>query len=181
MSANEEIGLAVVGLGYWGPNLLRAAWDLEDVRIRAVCDRDERALAKHGRRYPDVRTTRDVEEVLAADDVDAVLLATPVSTHYDLSLRLLDAGKHVLVEKPLAHSVEACNELIANAEARGLVLMPGHTFLYSPPVMAIKEMLELGALGRIYFGTSSRANLGIHQSDVSVIRDLGPHDFSITT
>jgi len=179
VSANAEIGLAVVGLGYWGPNLLRAAWDLEDVRIRAVCDRDGRALAKHARRYPDVRATRDVEEVLAAADVDAVLLATPVSTHYDLSLRLLDAGKHVLVEKPLAHSVEACDDLIARAEASELVLMPGHTFLYSPPVTAIKRMLEANELGRIYFGTSSRANLGIHQSDVSVIRDLGPHDFSI--
>jgi predicted dehydrogenase len=123
--------------------------------------------------------TRRYTEILEARDIDAVAIATPVSTHYALAKQALAAGKHVFVEKPLAGSAAEARELIALAEGGGLVLMPGHTFLYSPPVMLIRDLISAGELGSIYFISTSRVNLGLHQSDVSVIWDLGPHDFSI--
>jgi predicted dehydrogenase len=174
-----DISMAVVGLGYWGPNLLRCAVESEQVDVRVVCDRDAAALAKLVRRYPHIGGTQSYDHVLSDPDVQAVILATPVSTHYELVRKALLAGKHVLVEKPLAESSEECMELISLAERQGVILMPGHTFLYSPPVNKVKELIESGSVGDLYFGTSSRVNLGIHQSDVSVVRDLAPHDFSI--
>jgi predicted dehydrogenase len=123
-------------------------------------------------------TTR-VQRVLADHQVDAVIIATPVDTHYDLAAQALEAGKHVFVEKPLASSSERADDLANMASDRGRILMCGHTFVYSPPVRAVKRMLEAGTLGDIYFISSSRVNLGLHQRDVSVIWDLGPHDFSI--
>jgi len=171
--------IAVAGLGYWGPNLLRAACDVDGMDVRWACDRDGEALAPVTRRYPGVRATHDFDELLADPELDAIALATPVPTHFDLARRALLAGKHVLVEKPMAGSVEGCRELMDIARARGRVLMPGHTFLYSPPVMKVKSLLEEGELGALHFGTSSRVNLGIHQRDVSVVYDLAPHDFSI--
>jgi predicted dehydrogenase len=144
-----------------------------------VCDRDPNALAKHARRFPDVEPVTDVQTVLDDPEIDGVLLATPIATHHDLGRRVLEAGKNVFIEKPMASTVEECEDLIAVAEERGLILMPGHTFVYSPPVVRIKEMLRQGEIGRLHFGTSTRVNLGIHQSDASVVRDLGPHDFSI--
>ena len=173
------VGLAIVGLGYWGPNLLRNAWEVDGARVVAICDPDDRALEIHGRRYPDVRRTREFGDVLADPEVDAVLIATPVRMHHEMSLQALRAGKHVFVEKPMAQSSEQCQELMDAATERDLVLMPGHTFLYSPPVRKIKELLDDGEIGELFFGTFSRVNLGIHQSDASVVRDLGPHDFSM--
>src|SRR4051794_29306529 len=171
--------LAVVGLGYWGPNLVRAAAELEDTEIHTLCDSDAERLAQQARRYPQARMTQDFESVLADEEVDAILLATPISTHYELARGALEAGKHVFVEKPLAETADECRELIELASEHGRVLMPGHTFLYSPPVVKIKEILDAGDLGDLFFVTSTRVNLGIHQSDSSVIRDLAPHDFSI--
>jgi predicted dehydrogenase len=178
MSA-QQIGVAIVGLGYWGPNLLRNAWDVEGARVEMICDSSVRALEQHGRRYPGVRQTQRFEDVLEDDDVDAILIATPVRMHYAMAREALRAGKHVFVEKPMTQSSEQGLELIALADDRGLLLMPGHTFLYSPPVRKVKELLDAGELGELYFGTFSRVNLGIHQSDASVVRDLGPHDFSM--
>jgi predicted dehydrogenase len=175
----DSVQLAVVGLGYWGPNILRNAMDIEDIDVRYACDVNVKALARQGRRYQRVRLTASYEELLSDRRLDAVVLATPICSHHELARRALEAGKHVLVEKPLADSVDHCRDLIDIATARDLVLMPGHTFLYSPPVTKVKSLLNEGALGRIYFATSSRVNLGIHQPDVSVVRDLGPHDFSI--
>ena len=175
----EDVQLAVVGLGYWGPNLVRCATEVEGAGVKAVCDRSSTALAKLARRYPGVGGTQEVDRLLEDPEVDGILLATPVSTHYELGKRCLEAGKHVLIEKPLASTVEECKELIELAERNGLILMPGHTFLYSPPVVKVKELLMARELGDLYFGTSSRVNLGIHQSDVSVVKDLAPHDFSI--
>jgi predicted dehydrogenase len=169
----------VVGLGYWGPNLLRNAWEIDGMRVAAVCDRQAEQLAAISHRYPSVCATQRYADVLEADDIDAILLATPVGTHHALAREALRAGKHVFVEKPLAQTSQECRELIALADARSLVLMPGHTFLYSPPVRKVKELLDAGELGELFFGTFSRVNLGIHQSDVSVLRDLGPHDFSM--
>ena len=176
---DKDINLAIVGLGYWGPNILRNAWELEDSRVSVICDRDEEALARQARRYGQSKLVADYDEVLADDEVDAICIVTPISTHYEMAKAALLAGKHVFVEKPMASSVKECDELIEIATDRGLVLMPGHTFLYSPPVVATKERLESGEIGKLYFGTSSRVNLGIHQRDVSVVRDLAPHDFSI--
>ena len=176
---SAPVRIAVIGLGYWGPNLVRNLHDVPGAEPVWVCDLRTDALETMQRRYPALRTTTEYTDVLADDSVDAVLIATPVSTHFPLAMAALQAGKHVFVEKPLAASSEEGERLIAEAQARGLVLMPGHTFLYSPPVLAIKELIDTGELGEIYFISTSRVNLGLHQSDVSVAWDLGPHDFSI--
>jgi predicted dehydrogenase len=175
----DPVRVAVIGLGYWGPNLARNLQEHPGAELAAICDRREDALHRIGRRYPAVATTRDLEEVLASDDVEAVVIATPVSSHYPIARAALEAGKHVFVEKPLAGSSEAAIELARLAASRELVLMPGHTFLYSPPVNLIRDLLQSGELGEIYFISMSRVNLGLHQPDVSVAWDLGPHDFSI--
>jgi predicted dehydrogenase len=171
--------VAVIGLGYWGPNLLRVLGDNPDVQVRWICDLNRDRLEQFRRRYPATRTTTSIERVLADPDVDAVIIATPVHTHYDLAAQALYAGKHTFVEKPLASSTELADELVRMASERDLTLMCGHTFIYSPPVRAVKRMLEAGKLGDVYFISSSRVNLGLHQRDVSVIWDLAPHDFSI--
>jgi len=176
---SSPVRTAVVGLGYWGPNLVRNLAELDAAELVAVCDLDPERLALVGRRYPAVRRTTEVQDVIDADDVDAVVIATPVSTHHPLGMSALSAGKHVFIEKPLAASTRDAAELATTAAAQGLVLMPGHTFLYSPPVVAIHDLIVSGALGDLLFISSSRVNLGLHQSDVSVVGDLGPHDFSI--
>jgi predicted dehydrogenase len=179
MTEGPTVKLGLVGLGYWGPNLLRAAGELEDVELAAVCDLDPTRLAMAARRDPRVKTSRRVEDLLTDEAIDGLLIASPIGTHYELAQRALRAGKHVFVEKPMAQTSQECLDLIGCASERDLVLMPGHTFLYSPPVVAIKDMLDRHALGEIYFITSTRVNLGIHQSGSSVIQDLAPHDFSI--
>src|SRR5438105_327970 len=173
------LSVAVVGLGYWGPNLLRVLFELPDVHVKYACDLDPDRLRKAIRRYPSVEPTTDLERVLDDPEVSAVFIATPVFTHYDLASRALDRGKHTFVEKPLAASSSEADELIELADSNRLSLMCGHTFIYSPPVQAVKRMIDGGELGEIYFISSSRVNLGLHQRDVSVIWDLGPHDFSI--
>jgi predicted dehydrogenase len=171
--------VGVVGLGYWGPNLLRVLIERMDVDVRWICDLDGSRLERLARRYPAIQPTLDLGEVLDDSEVDAVLLATPVFTHYELGRRCLEAGKHTFVEKPLAPSSDQALELIDIAVKRELILMCGHTFLYSPPVRAIRKVIRSGELGKLFFVSSSRVNLGVHQRDVSVIWDLGPHDFSI--
>ena len=177
--ATDQVGVAVVGLGYWGPNLLRVLGDNLDASIRWICDLDTERLGRYRRHHPGARVTTRIERVLADSAVDAVILATPVHTHYSLAARVLEAGKHVFVEKPLAPSCELADELVVMAAEHDRILMCGHTFLYSPAVRMIKRMISEGKLGDIYFVSSSRVNLGLHQRDVSVIWDLGPHDFSI--
>ncbi len=175
----DPTGVAVVGLGYWGPNLLRVLADKPEADVKWICDLDRERLQRFRRRYPATRTTTHFDRVLADPAVETVIIATPVHTHYALAAKALQAGKHVFVEKPLAPSTELADDLAAMAAERGRVLMCGHTFVYSPPVRAIKRMIEAGTLGDIFFISSSRVNLGLHQRDVSVIWDLGPHDFSI--
>jgi predicted dehydrogenase len=153
--------------------------EVPGAEVAWVCDLDERSLDSMRRRYPAVRCTTSYEEVLADESVDAVAIATPVSTHRSLAMAALEAGKHAFVEKPLAASSAEAEELIAVADERSLVLMPGHTFLYSPPVNLVRDLIRSGELGDIYFISTSRVNLGLHQKDVSVAWDLGPHDFSI--
>jgi predicted dehydrogenase len=175
----EPLRFAVVGLGYWGPNLVRNLHDVEDAEVAWICDLNTDALDVIGRRYPAVKRTTSITEVLADDTVDAIAIATPVTTHSPLATAALEAGKHVFVEKPLAASSEEAAAMIELAEEKGLTLMPGHTFLYSPAVNMVAEMIKSGELGDIYFISTSRVNLGLHQKDVSVAWDLGPHDFSI--
>jgi len=175
----EPLRVGVVGLGYWGPNIVRALHDVEDAEVAWICDLDPDALDVMGRRYPAVARTTDLEHVLADDSVDAIAIATPVTTHFPLATAALRAGKHVFVEKPLAASSDEAAALIELAEEKNLVAMPGHTFLYSPAVNMVAEMIRSGELGDIYFISTSRVNLGLHQKDVSVAWDLGPHDFSI--
>jgi protoporphyrinogen oxidase/predicted dehydrogenase len=178
-AAVTPIRIAVAGLGYWGPNLVRNLAESPSFEISHLCDLRPEALEAVRTRHPSVYCTTRFEEVLRDATVDAVAIATPVSTHYPLAMSALQAGKHVFVEKPLASSSAEVLELIAGAEQNDLVLMPGHTFLYSPSVTTIKSLIDSGELGEIYFISSSRVNLGLHQRDASVVWDLGPHDFSI--
>ncbi len=175
----DPVGIAVIGLGYWGPNLLRVLADNPDVEVRWICDLDRERLARYRRRYPSARITTRMNSLLADPGVEAVVIATPVHTHYPLASKVLEAGKHVFVEKPMAPSSELADDLAALAREQDRTLMCGHTFVYSPPVRAVKRMLDAGTLGDIYFISSSRVNLGLHQRDVGVVWDLGPHDFSI--
>jgi predicted dehydrogenase len=179
VSLGGRSSLAVVGLGYWGPNLLRVLSELEQVEIAWIADLDVDRLARMQRRYPAARGTTRFDDILEDESLDAVVIATPVFTHFDLALRSLRAGKHTFVEKPLAASGDMADTLVAEAETRGLLLMCGHTFIYSPAVQAVKNLLVDRALGDLFFVSSSRVNLGLHQRDISVVWDLGPHDFSI--
>ncbi len=180
-SAGPAVALkmAVVGLGYWGPNLIRNLHELPQVGEIWACDLRSDRLEAITRRFPATRATTSYDVILADPTIDAVLIATPISTHRRLASAALQAGKHVFVEKPLAASSAEIVSLMSQAQAAGLVLMPGHTFLYSPSVTMIRSLIEDGELGEIYFVSTSRVNLGLHQSDVSVAWDLGPHDFSI--
>jgi predicted dehydrogenase len=172
------INLAVVGYGYWGPNIVRNVMERPELGLWGLCEMDPQRVAKFSERYPGVRTTGSFDEALADPSVDAVSIATPPRTHYALVKQALEAGKHVLVEKPMATHADEAEELVELAEREGLVLMPGHTFLYSPAVNKVRALIDSGELGEIYFITSSRMNLGIYQPD-GVVNDLAPHDLSI--
>jgi predicted dehydrogenase len=178
-SPRDIVRAGIVGLGYWGPNIARNLADNPRCELAWLCDSAPDALRTTVNRHPLARTTASYAEMLADPELDAVAIVTPVSTHFDLAVAALDAGKHVLIEKPLARSSAQAEELIRRADDAGLVLLPGHTFLYSPPVMKIKQLLDAGELGEIYFLSLSRVNLGLHQPDVSVVWDLAPHDLSI--
>jgi predicted dehydrogenase len=173
------IRVAVIGAGYWGPNLIRNFAACPLARLVAVCEmnaeRRENVLAS----YPDVDGVGDVDAVLARDDVDAVAVATPVGTHHAIGMAALNAGKHVLVEKPLAPSVPEAEELVLTAQSAGLTLMVDHTFLFSSPVRMMKKVIDSGELGDLYYIDSVRINLGLFQHDVNVVWDLAPHDLSI--
>ncbi|MDQ3721861.1 MAG: Gfo/Idh/MocA family oxidoreductase [Actinomycetota bacterium] len=176
--ADERIGVVVVGYGYWGPNIVRNIMERTELRLLGLCELDPQRADKFRARFPGIPVEADLDAILIDPRVDAVMVATPPRTHFGLARRALMAGKHVLVEKPLATTTADAVELIRLAEDRELVLMPGHTFLYSPPVVKVRDLLASGSLGGPYFVTSSRMNLGIYQPD-GVICDLAPHDLSI--
>ncbi|KIL97773.1 hypothetical protein CCC_00834 [Paramagnetospirillum magnetotacticum MS-1] len=173
------VKIGVVGYGYWGPNIVRNFAETPGAQLVAVSDLrdDKRALVE--RRYPGIRATRDAREIFAATDIDAVAIATPVGSHYELALAALRAGKHVLVEKPMTADAAQARHLIEEAEKRGLTLMVDHTFCYTGAVRKMKEMVETGELGDLYYYDSLRVNLGLFQHDVNVIWDLAVHDLSI--
>ena len=175
----RPIGIAVVGAGYWGPNLVRNIQATPDLRLEWVCDLDEDRARRVLGPYSTVKVTSSLDDVLNDPDVAAVAVATPARTHADVAGPALEAGKHVLVEKPLAHSYAEAERLVALAEAKGLVLMCDHTYCYTPAVQKIRELVHSGLLGDVQFFDSVRVNLGLVQSDIDVLWDLAPHDLSI--
>ena len=173
------IRIGIIGYGYWGPNLVRNFADVPDAQVVAVSDLRSERLAQVRKRYPTIETMTDCAALLANPQVDAVAVATPVSTHFDLGMQALRAGKHVLIEKPLAATSDQVLQLIEESTRRKLVLMVDHTFVYTSAVRKIQEMVASNALGQIYYYDSVRVNLGLFQHDVNVIWDLAVHDLSI--
>lgn len=171
--------IALIGLGYWGPNYARVVTELPNAELSVVCDASPDALEFIRPRIGDARTTTDSDAVFSADDVDAVIVATPTSTHHALALRALEAGKDVLCEKPLAATVVECDELVAAADTHSRVLFTGHTFLFNPAVRRMRELIEEGALGRLLYAHAARTGLGPIRQDVNALWDLAPHDLSI--
>jgi predicted dehydrogenase len=175
----SNLRVAVVGCGYWGQNLLRNFTELEDAEVVLACDFDVRALSRTKRRYPTLEVTQSYKDVLADPRVEAVVLATPVSTHYPFASQALQSGKHVLVEKPLARSSSEVQDLIQLADSTGKTLMVDHTFLYTGAVRRMKTLIDSGEIGDLLYFDSVRISLGLVQSDINVLWDLAPHDFSI--
>ncbi len=178
MTSIDRIGTLAVGYGYWGPNLVRNLTTSTDFDLVGLCDSDQSRLSDFSARNPGVVCERDFETALQNPLVEAVVIATPPHTHHALVRRALEAGKHVLVEKPLARTAGEAADLVELADSLDQVLMPGHTFLYSPAVNKVRDLIDEGVLGEIYFVTSSRMNLGLYQQD-GVVLDLAPHDLSI--
>jgi predicted dehydrogenase len=176
---SKPINLGVVGLGYWGPNLLRNFRALPDCHLQLMCDLNPQRLKHLKNLYPEVEECTDFDHALNGVNLDAVVIATSVRHHFAMAKASLLAGKHTFIEKPMAASVAECEELVALAEKQGLVLMVGHTFLYSAPVRKIKEIVAKGEIGEIQYISSQRLNLGLFQKDINVTWDLAPHDISV--
>jgi predicted dehydrogenase len=173
------VNVALVGLGYWGPNLARNLAILDGAQLHTMCDARAERLERLKGQYPDTRITSDYESVLADEAVDAVVLSTPVSTHFDLAKRALSAGKHLLIEKPLAQTTAECRELINLAAGGRLTLMVGHVFLFNAAVRRMKEYIDSGELGDVRYIYSQRLNLGQVRTDVNALWNFAPHDLSI--
>jgi len=179
MAAHEPITIGVAGLGYWGPNLARNFAGLPDADLRWLCDGSEAARAKAALQFPGAQVTAELDDLLADPELDAVVLATPVPTHAELAVRVLEAGKHCFVEKPLAQSVADAERAVAAAEKAGKLLMVGHLLEYHPGVLKLKELAESGELGEIYYIYGNRLNLGKLRADENALWSLGAHDVSV--
>ena len=173
------INLGIIGYGYWGPNLVRNFYAADDCQVLAVADAREERLRKLSKVFPAIKTVNDADEIILDPNIDAVVIATPVSAHFELARRALLQGKHVLVEKPMTASVEEAEILINIAEKHGLLLMVDHTFLYTGAVQKMRQLINKKELGNIKYVDSTRINLGLFQSDINVLWDLAPHDLSI--
>lgn len=178
-TGSETIRIGVIGYGYWGPNLVRNFAEVAGSEVVAVSDLNTLRLAQVRGRYPSIKTTTDYRDLLSDTSIDAVVIATPVRTHFDLALQALRAGKHVMVEKPMAESTAQALQLIEAAQRYRRVLMVDHTFIYTGAVRKIKELVTSGRVGQLYYYDSVRVNLGLVQHDVSVLWDLAVHDLSI--
>jgi predicted dehydrogenase len=174
----NDLQIGVIGCGYWGPKLARNFRDLPGARLSSVSDLREDRLAEIKKLYPEVNTTTDFRDLLS-EGIDAVVVATPVHTHYALVKAALLAGKHVLVEKPITSDSKHAEELVELADQSGLTLMVGHTFVYNPAVQAVRKIIQSGGLGTVYYLNATRVNLGLLQPDINVMWDLAPHDISI--
>lgn len=175
---DQPVRVGIIGAGYWGPNLIRNFKEIEQAELKMVCDLRQERLSHIQSRYPDLSVSRNYHDLLDSQ-VDAVVIATPVSTHYHLAMECLKAGKSVLVEKPLACSSRDASEMAATARKMGAVLMTGHTFVFNPAVIALKQIISSGEIGKVYYINCTRVNLGLYQPDIDVIWDLAPHDISI--
>jgi len=173
------INIGIVGYGYWGPNLVRNFSETPGVTVAAVADQDTKRLELVQRRYPAVRTTQRFQDLLQDPKVDAIAIATPVSTHFELGMAALRAGKHLWLEKPMTETLLQATKLMEEAERRQLTVFVDHTFIYTGAVRKMGELIKSGELGRVYYYDSIRVNLGLFQRDVNVISDLAVHDFSI--
>ena len=173
------VKIGVIGYGYWGPNLVRNFAEINGGTIAAVADLDPKKLELVQRRFPAVKTTTDFQELLKDPTIDAIAIATPVSTHFALGMAALKAGKHLWLEKPMTETSLQARQLVDEAQKRKLVLIVDHTFIYTGAVRKMGELIKNGELGRVYYYDSTRVNLGLFQRDVSVISDLAVHDFSI--
>ncbi len=171
--------IGVIGCGYWGPNLIRNFMGIEDSCVKTCSDLSSDRLEHMKKLYPSIKTTTKFQDVTEDSDIDAIVVATPVSAHYPIAKEALEAGKHVFVEKPLAQSANEGEELMRIAAERKRVLLVGHTFVYTAAVNKIKDVVSSGELGDIYYVSSSRVNLGVFQEDINVVWDLAPHDISI--
>ncbi|MGA2019359.1 MAG: Gfo/Idh/MocA family oxidoreductase [Candidatus Sulfotelmatobacter sp.] len=169
----------VIGYGYWGPNVARNLERLDETELVAVCDKSPAARRKAAKAYPDVLITADAAELLFSSEIDAIAVVTPVWTHYELAKAALENGKHVFVEKPFTSNAAQAEELIELADRKNLKIMVDHTFLFTAAVNKIKQLLQDGSLGELYYYDSTRVNLGLFQHDVNVVWDLAPHDLSI--
>jgi len=173
------IRFGVIGYGYWGPNVVRNLHSLDGAQLVAVCDSNPTALARAKKSFPEISATRDSSELVSATDIDAVAVITPVRTHFELAKAALQNGKHVFVEKPFTSTAAEAEELIELAARRNLKIMVDHTFLFTGAVRKIRQLIDDGALGNLYYYDSTRVNLGLFQHDVNVVWDLAPHDLSI--
>lgn len=171
--------LGVIGLGYWGPNIVRNAITNPNITRVVCCDQDPTQLAKIKGSFNSVETVQNVDDLLKDDNIDAVVIVTPVDTHYSLAIKALEHGKHILVEKPFTSTVKEAEEILELADKKNLITMVDHTFIYTSAVRKIKSLTESGEIGDLYYYDSVRVNLGLFQRDVNVIWDLAPHDFSI--
>jgi predicted dehydrogenase len=173
------IKIGIIGYGYWGPNLVRNFSGLSSCSVKYVSDFRQERLAIVSKNFPGINTTTNPDDIIMSKDVDAVVIATPVFTHFALAKKALENGKHVLLEKPMTSTVKEAEELMSLAAKKGLLLMVDHTFLYTGAVRKMKDLIDSGAIGDIHYFDSTRINLGLFQPDVNVLWDLAPHDISI--
>lgn len=173
------MNIGIVGLGYWGPNIVRNALAAKGIDRVVACDIDQAQLDKISAKHPEAETSNNLDQLLADPDIDAVAVVLPADLHHPIALKAIEAGKHVVVEKPFTSTVAQGEEILAAAEKAGVTTMVDHTFLYTGAVRTIKQLADQGALGEVYFYDSARTNLGLFQRDTNVIWDLAPHDFSI--
>lgn len=178
-SRNSEVRIGVIGCGYWGPNLVRNFNEIQEARITICCDIRQERLDFIKNRYPSIEVSNDYTKVIKDSEIDAIVIATPIHTHYELAKAALTNGKHVLVEKPMTTRTRDASKLIEIAQKENKILMVDHTFIYTGAVRKIKEIIESGEIGKIYYFDSVRINLGLFQHEVNVIWDLAPHDISI--
>jgi predicted dehydrogenase len=178
-ASKRTINIGVVGCGYWGPNLIRNLRQVSDCHLKVICDTSEARLKHMRKLHQGVGTTESYADLLQDKGLDAIVVATPVRFHYEMAKAALMAGKHVFVEKPLARTVAEAEELVTLAESKGLIVMVGHTFLFSPAVRRMKEIIDAGDIGEVQYISARRLNLGLFQKDINVAWDLAPHDISI--
>src|SRR5277367_3640394 len=178
-SSDNVLKIGVIGYGYWGPNIVRNFHGQERSRVVAICDKTPKSLQLARQAYPEIRAVDDCNDILTATDIDAIAVVTPVWTHYELAKVALENGKHVFVEKPFTCTTAQAEELIELAERKKLKIMVDHTFLFTGAVKRIKQFIDNGTLGDLYYYDSTRVNLGLFQHDVNVLWDLAPHDLSI--